>query len=79
MAPQSPPKACRARPSAIDGNAPAFASVVVTASRPSSPAALRPTHSATIEIMLGDTIVRVVGQAETAILVAVLRAVRKSL
>jgi len=75
VAPQSPPKARRARPSAIDDNAPAFASVVVAASPPSS----RSTHSATIEIMLSDAIVRVVGQLETAILVAVLRAVRKSL
>jgi len=79
VAPQSPPKARRARPSAIDDNAPAFASVVVAASPPSSPAPLRSTHSATIEIMLSDAIVRVVGQLETAILVAVLRAVRKSL
>ena len=60
--------------------APAFASVVIAAATgPSSPPPPPGTSgSGTIEIAIGDTVVRVVGQVETSVLIHVLRAVRRS-
>ena len=56
---------------------PLFASVVIAApAPPSSPS--QPPDPGTIEITIGDAVVRVAGQIETAVLVAVLRAVRRS-
>ena len=84
---QAAPAAARARsqtrPSAgvglPAGCVPAFAPVVVAtcAASPPSPLAGPPT-SARIEISIGDAVVRVVGQVEPALLVAVLRAVRRA-
>jgi len=67
-------------------DAPAFAHVVIAASPAAAPPSSPPPplstggHHApgTIEITIGDAIVRVVGQIEPAMLVAVLRAVRRS-
>lgn len=58
--------------------APAFASVVIAA--PTGPSSPPPGTSCAgmIEITIGDAVVRVVGQVETATLVAVLRAVRRA-
>lgn len=53
---------------------PAFAPVVIAAAAPSSP----PPLAGAVEIAIGDTVVRVIGQVETAVLIAVLRAVRKT-
>lgn len=58
-----------------------FAPVVIAASSPSLPPLASqptPTNAGRIEIAIGDTVVRVIGQVETAMLVAVLRAVRRS-
>ena len=62
---------------------PLFASVVIAAratatapAPPSSPS--QPPNPCMIEITIGDAVVRLVGQVETAMLVAVLRAVRRS-
>jgi hypothetical protein len=58
-----------------------FAPVVIAASSPSSlppSSQLAPTNAGRIEIVIGDVVVRVIGQAETTMLVAVLRAVRRS-
>lgn len=71
----------RERPSAIGDDAPVFAPVVIAASSPSShppSSQLAPTNAGRIEIVIGDVVVRVIGQAETTMLVAVLRAVRRS-
>ena len=60
---------------------PVFAPVVIAAASPSSPppsSQPAPTNSGQIEIAVGDTVVRVIGQVESAMLVAVLRAVRRS-
>jgi transposase len=65
------------RPLEVDDEAPPFVPLVVAlTSPPGSPAP--PTRPGTIEVTIGDTIVRVVGQIEAAALVAVLRAVRKA-
>jgi transposase len=70
---------------------PAFAPVVIAAHRgpprnaskapvPSSPPSQPPVAgSGTVEIAIGDAVVRVIGQVETAMLIAVLRAVRRAL
>jgi transposase len=55
---------------------PAFAPVVIAATSPSSPPPLA--ASSTVEIAIGDTVVRVIGQVETSVLIAVLRAVRRA-
>jgi len=58
-----------------------FASVVIAASSPSSPppsSQPAPANAGRIEIAIGDTVVRVIGQVETAMFIAVLRAVRRS-
>ena len=63
-------------------DAPAFAPVVVAASPssplPSSAAPAAASPFAAIEIAIGDCIVRIVGQVEAALLIAVLRAVRRA-
>jgi hypothetical protein len=61
-----------------------FAPVVIAASSsppPSSPpSSSQPalTNAGRIEVAIGDAVVRVIGQVETSVLVAVLRAVRRS-
>jgi transposase len=58
-----------------------FAPVVITAASPSAPTpSSRPSggDAGRLEIAIGDAVVRVIGQVETATLVAVLRAVRRS-
>jgi transposase len=55
---------------------PAFAPVVIAAAAPSSPPPL--TASGTVEIAVGDAVVRVIGPVETSVLIAVLRAVRRT-
>ena len=55
---------------------PAFAPVIVATSPVVPPAALLPGH---IEIVIGDCIVRVLGQVETGLLTTVLRSVRRAL
>lgn len=62
-------------------DAPAFAPVVVSASARSSSATSSqplPIGSGTIEIAIDGAVVRVIGQVETSVLVAVLRAVRRT-
>jgi transposase len=61
------------------GRVPAFAPVVVAtcAVSPPSPPAAPPT-TGRIEIAIGDAVVRVIGQVETAMLATVLRAVRRA-
>lgn len=56
---------------------PAFASVVIAAAAPPSPPPVPPAPGH-IEIAIGDTIVRVIGQVEAAHLTAVLCAVRRA-
>jgi transposase len=77
----------QARPSAGDDDIPAFAPVVIAAhpdlprsASKASPRSSPPptTGSGTIEIAVGDAVVRILGQVETAMLIAVLRAVRRS-
>lgn len=53
---------------------PAFAPVVIAAAAPSPPL----TASGTVEIAVGDAVVRVIGPVETSVLIAVLRAVRRT-
>jgi hypothetical protein len=55
---------------------PAFAPVVIAAASPASPSLTA--ASGAVEIAIGDTVVRVIGQVETAVLIAVLRAVRRA-
>jgi transposase len=60
---------------------PVFAPVVIAAASLSSPPSSvqpAPATAGRIEIMTGDMVVRVIGPVETAALVAVLRAVRRS-
>ena len=70
---------------------PAFAPVVIASHRgppqsasktppPSPPPPSQPplTASGTVEIAIGDAVVRIIGQVETSVLVAVLRAVRRA-
>lgn len=56
----------------------AFASVVIAAPGPPSPPSPPTPPSGSIEIAIGDAVVRVVGQVEPATLTAVLRAVRRA-
>jgi transposase len=60
----------------IDDDAPAFAPVVISASARSSQPS--PIVFGTIEIAIGDAVVRVIGHAETEAIVAVLQAVRRA-
>jgi transposase len=65
----------------ICDDAPAFAPVVISASARSSPPSSSlpsPIGCGTIEITIDDVVVRVIGQAETETIVAVLRAVRRA-
>ena len=65
----------------IGDDTPMFAPVVIAAASPSSllpPSQSAPANAGQIEIMIGDTVVRVFGQVEAATLIAVLRAVRRS-
>jgi transposase len=65
----------------ICDDVPAFAPVVISASARSSPSrSSQPSSvaSGTIEIAIGDAVVRVIGQVETEALVAVLHALRRA-
>jgi transposase len=64
----------------LDAKAPPFVPVVVASSAPPSPPSCppHPIGSGTIEIMIGDVVVRVIGVVETTALASVLRAVRRS-
>ena len=65
----------------VCNDAPAFAPVVISASaRSSPPTPSQPPSigSGTIEIAIDDAVVRVSGQVETSVLVAVLHAVRRA-
>ena len=70
------------KPPEIGTDTAVFAPVVIAASSPPSspPSSSQPalTNAGRIEIALGDTVVRVIGQVETSALVAVLRAVRRA-
>jgi transposase len=77
----------QARLSGSGDETPAFAPVIIAAQPglprsaskapvPSSPPPL--TGSGTVEIAVGDAVVRIIGQVETSVLVAVLRAVRRA-
>jgi transposase len=81
-APQPHRKAAhRARPPEIGEATPVFAPVVITAPAPTSPSAPWQPPAAdpgTIEIVIGDAVVRIIGQVETSRLLAVLRAVRRA-
>lgn len=72
----------KARPVQVSSSdeAPAFAQVVMAVPASSSvpPPSTSSARSGTIEIALGDTVVRVVGEVETAALAAVLAAVRRA-
>jgi len=83
LTPEAQPRSSRPPSStetAVD--APAFAHVVIAASPIAAPPSSPPPggHHApgTVEITIGDAIVRVVGHVETSMLAAVLRAVRRS-
>ena len=80
----SRPGGGRAKPRGSPGPEPSFAPVVI-ASATSSPAPATPPSPpadtvmrGVIEIAIGDAIVRVRGQTETGLLIAVLRAVRRA-
>jgi transposase len=81
-APQPRRRKHRPRPPAGTGNdASVFAPVVIAAPAPRSlpsPAQPAPASSGAIEIAIGDAVVRVSSQVETAVLAAVLRAVRRA-
>jgi transposase len=62
----------QARLSGSGEETPAFAPVVIAAASPPL------TASGAVEIAVGDTVVRVIGQVETSVLIAVLRAVRRT-
>lgn len=58
---------------------PVFAPVVIAAPAPAAPSSpSRLSDPGTIEIRIGDAVVRVTGHVETSSLIAVLRAVRRS-
>jgi Transposase and inactivated derivatives len=62
----------------VSNDAPAFAPVVIAESaRPSPRISSRPPAVGSIEIAIADAVVRVIGQAETEAIVAVLRALRR--
>lgn len=79
-APQPPRKAGRARSPEPGNEAPSFVPLVIASASPASPPGCPPPlpRPGTIEIAIGDTVVRIMGQVGTAELVAVLRAVRRS-
>ena len=63
-----------------DAKTPPFVPVVMASSAPPSPPSKPPPpmRSGMIEITIGDVVVRIVGEVETAALAVVLRAVRRS-
>ncbi len=64
---------------AAPGDTPVFTPVVIASAAPASPSSpSRPSDPGTIEVRIGDAIVRVTGHVETSSLIAVLRAVRRS-
>lgn len=75
-----PRKAGRARLPVSSDDASSFVPVVMATAAPPLPPGSPPPPGCPgmIEITIGDTVVRVVGQVETVALVAVLRAVRRS-
>jgi transposase len=79
-APRRPRRQSRQLPSpAIDDDAPAFAPVVIAeAARSSSRTSPRPAAAGSIEIAIADAVVRIIGQAETEAIVAVLQALRRT-
>ena len=71
----------QAQPPEISEAAPAFAPVVIAAPGPpitSGPSQRLAADSGMIEIAIGGAVVRIIGQVETSMLTAVLRAVRKA-
>jgi transposase len=79
--PQPPRRKQQHEPPEIGTDTPMFAPVVIAASSPSSPplpSQPAPANAGRIEIAIGNTVVRVIGQVETAMLMAVPRAVRGS-
>jgi transposase len=63
----------------VFNDAPAFAPVVISGSARSSPRiSSQPPAVVSIEIAIADAVVRVIGQAETEAIVAVLRALRRA-
>ena len=74
----------RGRPKKVRGGAPAetapvhFAPIVIAPAAPPPPPPSTGSSPATIEITIGDAVVRVSGQIDIALLVAVLRAVRRA-
>jgi transposase len=71
----------QAHPPEIGETAPVFAPVVIAAPAsplPSAPSQRPAADSGTIEIAIGGAVVRIIGQVETSMLTAVLRAVRKA-
>ena len=82
-APQHGRTGRQARLSGSGDETPAFAPVVIAAMPRSASKATAPSSpplagSATVEIAIGDAVVRIIGQVETSVLVAVLRAVRRA-
>jgi transposase len=79
-APQPSRKAGRARSPEPGDEAPSFVPLVIASASPLSPpgSPRSPTRPGTIEIAIGDAVVRIIGQVETAALAAVLRAVRRA-
>jgi transposase len=83
-APATPAVVCKASRERPDPpqpaeQAPAFAQVVIAAgSAPSASPAPKGTVSGAIEIVIGDTSVRVIGQVATKAITAALRAVRRA-
>lgn len=74
----------QARLSGSGDETPVFAPVVIasrdlprSASKAPAPSSPPLTGSGTVEIAIGDAVVRILGQVETSVLVAVLRAVRR--
>lgn len=69
-------------PAGTAAEAPAFAQVVIAASPTAAPQASPPPADTslpgTIEIRIGDAVVRISGEVQTSVLVAVLRAVRRA-
>ena len=79
-APQPSRKAVLTQSPEPSTKAPSFVPLVIASASPPSPPSSPPSPPSpgTIEITIGDAVVRVAGQIETAVLVAVLRAVRRS-
>jgi transposase len=76
----APRKVGRAQSAEPGDEAPSFVPLVIASALPASPPGSPPPPPpvGTIEITIGDAVVRVTGQVETAVLVAVLGAVRSA-